>query len=270
MYFCSPKRIKSFGTTILHSSFFHIVSVWTAGFFLLVSIGCAAVEDTEQRAIAEAEQAAEALEEGEIGIERAEAKETKWLTDNALIPWQIAVGLLVCTGLFFWGTSVVRHRKQQRIILAQEQQLQAQKEAIELQQRRHKEELLDMTDKIVEQARGNARRLGGFLGEVNRLAARYPTPPKEWNTYTAMKHDVVPIFAELIGKLEQIGTLSEREITYCVYSILYHDKTQTELAALIYYAPSGIRTFKLRVAKKLGTTATALYNTLTRLAIGIG
>lgn len=254
----------------MHTSIFHIASVLAASFFLLVSIGCAAVEETEQRAIAEAEQAAEALEEGEIGIERAEAKELAELTDNTLIPWQIAVGLLVCTGLFFWGTSVVRHRKQQHIILAQKQQLQAQKEAIELQQQRHKEELLDMTGKIVEQARGNARRLGGFLGEVNRLATRYPQPPKEWNTYTTMKHDVVPPFAELIGKLEQIGTLSEREITYCVYCILYRNKTQAELAAFIYYAPSGIRTFKLRIAKKLGTTATALYDTLNRLAIGIG
>lgn len=269
MYFCSLKRIKSFGATILHISICHIASVLTASIFLLVSMGCAAVEETEQQALTDAEQAAEVLEEGEIGIERATEEEEKVLADNALIPWQIAVWLLVCTGVFFWGTSVVRHRKQRRIILAQEQELYAQKEAMTLQQQRHEEEMQNMTDKIAEQARGNARRLGGFLGEVNRLAARYPQPPKEWNTYAAMKHDVAPIFAELIGKLEQTGTLSEREITYCVYSILYHDKTQAELAALIYYAPSGIRTFKLRVAKKLDTTATALYDTLTRLAIGI-
>lgn len=128
----------------------------------------------------------------------------------------------------------------------------------------------DMTDRIAEQAQGNARRLGGFLGEVNQLAARYPQPPKEWNTYTTMKNNVVPPFAELIENLEKIDTLSEREITYCVYCILYRDKTQAELAAFIYYAPSGIRTFKLRVAKKIGTTATALYDTLNRLAIGIG
>lgn len=270
MYFCSPKRIKLFGNTILHTSISYIASVLAASFFLLVSIGCTAVEKTEQQAITETEQAAEAWEEGEIGTERAEEKELEKLTDNALLPWKIAVGILICAGVFFQSIGEIRRRKQQRIIIDQEQQLQAQKKTIELQQQRHKEEMSDMTDRIVEQAQSNARRLGGFLGEVNQLAARYPQPPKEWNTYTTMKNNVVPPFAELIENLEKIDTLSEREITYCVYCILYRDKTQAELAAFIYYAPSGIRTFKLRVAKKIGTTATALYDTLNRLAIGIG
>ncbi len=254
-------------------SIVHIISVLAASFLLMVSVGCAAEE--EVRAVVDAEQAAEVLEDEETDMEHIEEAGAGEIPSSPLIHWQIAVCLLVCTGLCFWGSSYVRHRKQQRIILAQEQQLlaqqetlTAQEEALTAQRQQHEAQLQQMTEQVTEQAQISARLLGDFLGEVNRLAAHYPQPPREWNTYATMKHDVAQPFAEFIGKLEQTGVLSEREITYCVYSILYREKTQAELAAYIYYAPSGIRTFKLRVAKKLGTTATALYDHLLRLALG--
>ena len=62
--------------------------------------------------------------------------------------------------------------------------------------------------------------------------------------------------------------LSEKEITLCVYTLLYDKATLSQLADYLCYSPSSIRTVKQRVAKKLGLdNATSLYQFLLDLAV---
>ena len=70
----------------------------------------------------------------------------------------------------------------------------------------------------------------------------------------------------LLDKLAE-KKLSEKEIHLCVYCLLYYDISTKVLAEYMIYSAVGIRTFKQRTAKKLGTTAANLYNFLIEMAI---
>lgn len=62
--------------------------------------------------------------------------------------------------------------------------------------------------------------------------------------------------------------LSEKEITLCVYTLLYDKATLNQLADYLCYSPSSIRTVKQRIAKKLGIDSAAkLHKYLMDLAV---
>ena len=86
-----------------------------------------------------------------------------------------------------------------------------------------------------------------------------------WNDYSAMCQIVDHQFYFLARKLQQTQLLSEREIRLCVLSLL--DLSYDKMAEILNYAPNGIGKFKVRVAKKLGTSAKNLREFLVNKAI---
>ena len=63
-------------------------------------------------------------------------------------------------------------------------------------------------------------------------------------------------FYLLASKLQSKQLLNETEIRLCILTLL--DCGYDQMAELLYYAPNGIGKLKLRVAKKLGTSAQGL------------
>lgn len=86
-----------------------------------------------------------------------------------------------------------------------------------------------------------------------------------WNNYDKMCDIVNQHFGLLARKLQQTYHLSEREIRLCVLSLF--NMGYDTMADLLYYAPNGIGKFKMRVARKLGTTAKKMRQFLIDIAI---
>ena len=112
-----------------------------------------------------------------------------------------------------------------------------------------------------------ADRTRDFLLQVKHLRTVFPEPRKEWNDYATFKHDMSPTFLVLCQTLEQ--QLPEKEIKFCIYTILYEDVPLAQIADYCYYSPNGIRTTKGRIAQKLGATAASLSSTLLTLAVQV-
>lgn len=87
-----------------------------------------------------------------------------------------------------------------------------------------------------------------------------------WKSYEEMCKMINDNFGMLVLKLQSAFHLSEREIRLCIL-VLMKISGSKELASLLFYSESGIRNFKNRVAKKLGTNSTELRNTLINIAI---
>ena len=87
-----------------------------------------------------------------------------------------------------------------------------------------------------------------------------------WHNYDAMCQVVDHQFYFLARKLQQTYNLSDREIQLCVLTLL--DLSYDQIAELLIYAPNGIGKFKVRVAKKIGTTAKNLREFLINMATG--
>ena len=85
-----------------------------------------------------------------------------------------------------------------------------------------------------------------------------------WNDYEKMCDVINHYFYLLAKKLQLDYSLSEREVRLCVLSLL--DFGYDRMADLLFYAPNGVGKFKMRVAKKLGTTAKNLRQFLIRKA----
>lgn len=86
-----------------------------------------------------------------------------------------------------------------------------------------------------------------------------------WNDYSKMCDIVDQFFYLLVKKLQLNYSLSEREIRLCVLSLF--DFGYDRVAELLFYAPNGVGKLKVRVAKKLGTTAKNLRQFLIEMAI---
>ena len=87
-----------------------------------------------------------------------------------------------------------------------------------------------------------------------------------WKDFSAMSKIINENFGMLILKLQNIYHLQEKEIRLCILVLLakYNGK---QIAKLLFYAESGVRNFKSRVANKLGTNSAELHNFLINLAI---
>ena len=74
-----------------------------------------------------------------------------------------------------------------------------------------------------------------------------------WKNYKKMCQIVDQRFYFLASKLRDNHFLNEAEVRLCILTLL--DCEYDRIAELLYHAPTSIGTLKMRVAKKLGTTA---------------
>lgn len=103
---------------------------------------------------------------------------------------------------------------------------------------------------------------------IEELVSCYPTPDKTWGNFNVLKQVCNKPLLFLIERLEELP-LSEKEITFCVLCLLYPEMPLPQVADYICYAKSAIRSYKLRIARKLNTTSAGLYDTLVRMAVAI-
>ena len=103
---------------------------------------------------------------------------------------------------------------------------------------------------------------------IEKLVSCYPIPDKAWSDFSVLKQACNKPLLFLIERLEELP-LSEKEITFCVLCLLYPEMPLPQVADYICYAKSAIRSYKLRIARKLNTTSAGLYDTLVRIAVSI-
>ena len=87
-----------------------------------------------------------------------------------------------------------------------------------------------------------------------------------WKDFNALSQIINDNFGMLAAKLQGIYHLSEKEIRLCILVLL--DITNSkQMAQMLYYSENGIRNFKNRTAKKIGTNSVKMRNSLLKLAI---
>ena len=105
-----------------------------------------------------------------------------------------------------------------------------------------------------------------FAEKLSNIVDRYHTPHKRWKEYTILKRDLNPWLHLWLRQLDTLP-LSDREKVYCTISLVYSHMTDTEIAEHLCYDKHGIRIFKQRIAKKIGTTAACLLDYLRNLPL---
>ena len=148
---------------------------------------------------------------------------------------------------------MVRQRHLQKLQLATEQQ---------------NEELLAMQQKLKEDNLSYYRLRVNHV-ENNCKALRYSKDWKAdlcWDDFSQMCDKINAHFFLLANKLRSAGELHEKEIRLCVLVLLDRFDSR-QMAELLFYAESGIRNYKQKVAQKLGTTSKNLRQFLVDLAV---
>ena len=103
--------------------------------------------------------------------------------------------------------------------------------------------------------------------QLEYLQLRYPHPDKRWNTYSVLQKDMGHLLLGVCKHLEQ-KSLSPREITVCMCSLIYTSTTLADMAQYLCYSENSIRAIRTRIAKKLGIDSAAkLHKYLMDLAI---
>ena len=97
--------------------------------------------------------------------------------------------------------------------------------------------------------------------QLSDIRATYPRPRKQWNDYNELKKDLEPQLHDWLSQLETYQ-LSNRENVFCTYMLLYPNASLEELADWMHYSPTGISTFKRRIAQKIGIPTRELYQFL--------
>lgn len=105
-----------------------------------------------------------------------------------------------------------------------------------------------------------------FGEQLSNIVDRYHTPHKRWKEYKTLKRDLSPWLHTWMCKLDTLP-LSEREKIFCTISLVYSHMTDIEIAEYLCYDKHGIRVFKQRIAKKIGTTSADLLDFLRNLPI---
>ena len=105
------------------------------------------------------------------------------------------------------------------------------------------------------------------LGEkLSNIVDKYHAPHKRWKEYKTMKRDLSPWLHIWMCKLDTLP-LSEREKIFCTIRLVYSYMSDIEIAEYLCYDKHGIRVFKQRIAKKLGTTSADLLDFLRNLPV---
>ena len=97
--------------------------------------------------------------------------------------------------------------------------------------------------------------------QLSDIRAKHPSPRKQWNDYNELKKELDSILHDWFINLDDLG-LSNRENVFCAYMLLYPHASLEELADWMHYSPTGISTFKRRIAQKLGISTRELYDFL--------
>lgn len=105
-----------------------------------------------------------------------------------------------------------------------------------------------------------------FGEKLSNIVDRYHTPHKRWKEYKTLKRDLSPWLHTWMCKLDTLP-LSEREKIFCTISLVYSHMTDIEIAEFLCYDKHGIRVFKQRISKKLGTTSADFLDFLHNLPI---
>ena len=105
-----------------------------------------------------------------------------------------------------------------------------------------------------------------FGEKLSNIVDRFHTPHKRWKEYKTLKRDLSPWLHIWMCKLDTLP-LSEREKIFCTISLVYSHMTDIEIAEYLCYDKHGIRVFKQRISKKLGTTSADFLDFLRNLSI---
>jgi DNA-binding CsgD family transcriptional regulator len=105
-----------------------------------------------------------------------------------------------------------------------------------------------------------------FGEKLSNIVDRYHAPHKRWKEYKTLKRDLSPWLHTWMCKLDTLP-LSEREKIFCTISLVYSHMTDIEIAEYLCYDKHGIRVFKQRIAKKIGTTSADLLDFLRNLSV---
>ena len=105
-----------------------------------------------------------------------------------------------------------------------------------------------------------------FREKLSNIVDRFHTPHKRWKEYKTLKRDLRPWLHIWMCKLDTLP-LSEREKIFCTISLVYSHMTDIEIAEYLCYDKHGIRVFKQRISKKLGTTSADFLDFLRNLSI---
>ena len=97
--------------------------------------------------------------------------------------------------------------------------------------------------------------------QLSNIRATYPRPRKQWNDYNELKKDLDTLLHDWLSQLETYH-LTNRENIFCTYMLLYPNASLEELADWMHYSPTGISTFKRRIAQKIGIPTRDLYKHL--------
>ena len=185
-------------------------------------------------------------------------------TPNPFRPWKIWLAIALTCCIILSGIVYLSHwyRKQglkQKDIQLQEKDTLLQQQAQSLQ---HCHNTIQEMSEII-----SIDRSAEVKEHIAYLQSLYPQPERSWLDYEILRNAVSPALLCFCNRLQQMQ-LSEKEITLCVYTLLYDKATLKQLADYLCYSSGSIRTAKRRVAKKLGLdNAYALYPFLLKLAI---
>ena len=105
------------------------------------------------------------------------------------------------------------------------------------------------------------------LGEkLSNIVDKYHAPHKRWKEYKNLKRDLSPWLHIWMCKLDTLP-LSEREKIFCTIRLVYSYMSDIQIAEYLCYDKHGIRVFKQRIAKKIGTTSADLLDFLRNLPV---
>lgn len=105
------------------------------------------------------------------------------------------------------------------------------------------------------------------LGEkLSNIVDKYHAPHKRWKEYKTLKRDLSPWLHIWMCKLDTLP-LSEREKIFCTIRLVYSYMSDIQIAEYLCYDKHGIRVFKQRISKKLGTTSADFLDFLRNLSI---
>ena len=121
----------------------------------------------------------------------------------------------------------------------------------------------DLSARMEEQAleHKEEKRVYDFNAALSNIRTEYPKPCKQWNDYNQLKRELDMPLHDWFSQLDQLH-LSNRENVFCAYMLLYPHASLEELADWMHYSPTGISTFKRRIAQKLGISTRELYDFL--------
>ena len=175
------------------------------------------------------------------------------LNDKPNIAWVAAV---LCIGMGI-GVYVYRKRRQHKLLSQQVDDLISKNDAA-----------IQQHEKIVQEHTEYINTLHSQVEKSCAIMYRAEDFPNNlyWKDFEAMGKLINNNFGMLVAKLQNIYHLSEKEIRLCILVILGNPSGK-QLANLLYYGESGIRTYKNRIAQKMGTSSTEMRDFLINVVI---